>query len=168
MKIHWQPLLALYLLSSPSFAGQGKQPHGEVTDADGLLKVHTFCLDTSQLTPHQLSDLRTFTVSADKAKGVFAKLHWQHLEGCGTADATVKLSMEETERLGPAGDGTPLQNTSGALIAVKLQRAKILVTNRASGKALYQAESGEFTDDREGAFGGAFSKLLKVLKTLSK
>ncbi len=173
MKFRWEPLLALYLLPCISFAGQGKQTHGEVADADSLLKIHTFCLDSSQLTPHQLTDLQRFAAQAGKPKGVFTKLHWQRLDSCSSAEATVKLTMEESERLGPAGDGTngtggSLQNMATALKTVKLQQAKMLITNRASGKTLYQAEGGEFTDDREGAFGSAFSKLLKDLKALSK
>jgi hypothetical protein len=168
MKFHWQSFLALYLLSCLSFAGQGKQTHGAVADADGLLKIHTFCLDTSQLTPNQLSNLREFAASADKPKGVFTKLHWQRLDNCASAEATVKVTMEETEGTAPFGDSSNLQDKTQAMKAVQIQRARILVTNRASGKDLYQAESGEFTDDREGAYGGAFSRLLKDLKALSK
>ncbi len=168
MKFRWELLLALYLLPCISFAGQEKPPHGDVADAGSLLKVHTFCLDTSQLTPDQLRDLQRFAAQAGKPKGVFTKLHWQRLDSCSSAEATVILTMEESERLGPAGDGTTLQNEAYALKTVRLQQAKMLITNRASGRTLYQAEGGEFTDDREGAFGSAFSKLLKDLKALSK
>jgi hypothetical protein len=168
MKFHWQSLLALYLLSCLAFAGQGKQTPGAVANADGLLKVHTFCLDTSQLTPKQLSNLREFAASADKPKGVFTKLHWQRLDACGSADAMVKVSMEETQGTAPFGDSSNLQDKTQAMKSVQIQRARIVVTNRASGMILYETESGEFTDDREGAYGGAFSRLLKDLKNLRK
>jgi len=49
-----------------------------------------------------------------------------------------------------------------------LQRAKLIITSGASGKTLYQGDGGEYVDDREDAFGSAFSELLKHLKSPSK
>jgi len=166
MKVQWQPLLALCLLSSVAFAGQGKPPHRNVADADSLRKVHTFCLDTSLLTSRQLKDLKVFTAQAEKPKGVFSKLHWQRMDNCGDADATATLTMQETLRLGPNGDKGP--NAIPLMKTERLQRAKIVITSGASGKTFYQGAGGEFTDDRQGAFGSAFSKLLKEVKSLSR
>jgi hypothetical protein len=166
MKFQWVPLLALYLLPSIAFVGQGKPPHGDVVDADNLLKVHTFCLDTSLLTSPQLKDLSEFAAQAGKPKGVFSKLHWQRMDNCGDADAAATLTMQETSRLGPNGDKGP--NAIALMKTEMLQRAKIVITSGASGKILYQGEGAEFTDDRQGAFGSAFSKLLKEVKSLSK
>ena len=161
MKFHWQPLLALYLLPCLSFAGQGKQTHGEVADADSLRKVHTFCLDTSLLATQQLKEFSLFTAHAQKPKGVFSKLNWHLMDYCGDADATVLLTMEETEHRG-AYVAKSIGKTE------MLQRAKLIITSGASGKTLYQGEGGEYADDRQDAFGGAFSRLLKDLKALAK
>jgi|SRR5208282_879521 len=166
MKFHWQPLVTLYLLSSIAFAGQEKPPHGDVADANSLRKVHTFCLDTSLLATQQLKEFSLFTAHAQKPKGVFSKLNWHLMDYCGDADATVLLTMKETPSSAPSGDGATQGILSGHTIW--LQRAKILITRGASGKTLYQGEGGEFTDDRQGAFGSVFSKLLKELKSPSK
>lgn len=168
MKHRWQPLLALCLLSCIAFAGQDKPAHEGVSDAGGLLKIHTFCLDSSALTPHQSADLQKFAAQAGKPKGVFSKLNWQRLDSCSSAAAAVKFKMNDYERLGAAGDGTTLQNPTAALKAETLSQARMLITDRASGKTLYQVEGKEYTDDRQAAFANTFAKLLKDLKTLSK
>jgi hypothetical protein len=161
MKFHWQPLLALYLLSSLAFAGQEKPAHGDVMDADSLRKVHTFCLDASLLATQQLKEFSLFTAHAQKPKGVFSKLNWQLMDYCGDADAAVLLMMEETERR-----RFHVGNTTE--IPQMLQRAKLIITSGATGKTLYQGDGGEYVDDREDAFGSAFSELLKHLKSLLK
>ena len=168
MKFHWQPLLALYLLSCIAFAGQEKPTHEGAADAGGLLKTHTFCLDSSQLTPHQSTDLQKVAAQAAKPKGLFTKLHWQPVDSCSSADAMVKLTMNEHERMAPAGDGSRLEDKSAALTVETFSQAKMLITDRASGRTLYQTQGKEFTDDRQGAFANTFSKLLKDLKNLSK
>jgi hypothetical protein len=161
MKFHWQPLLALYLLSSLAFAGQEKPAHGDVMDADSLRKVHTFCLDTSLLATQQLKEFSLFTAHAQKPKGVFSKLNWHLMDYCGDADATVLLTMEETER-------RRFHVANSTEMPQMLQRAKLIITSGASGKTLYQGDGGEYVDDREDAFGSAFSELLKHLKSPSK
>jgi len=168
MKCRWQPLLALCLLSCIAFAGQEKPTHEGVADAGGLLKIHTFCLDSSELTPHQSADLQKFAAQAAKPKGLFTKLHWQRVDSCSSADATVKLTMNEHERMAPAGDGSRLEDKSAALTVETFSQARMLITDRASGKTLYQTDGKEYTDDRQAAFANTFAKLLKDLKTLSK
>jgi hypothetical protein len=165
MKFQWEPLLALCLLSSLAFAGQEKPPHGDVIDADSLRKVHTFCLDKSLLTTQQLKEFSLFTAHAQKPKGVLSKLNWHLMDDCGDADATVLLTMEETER---RHKNVILYDPCGRLKTERVQRAKLLITSGASGKTLYQGESGDFIDDRQDAFGSVFSHFLKQLKSLSK
>jgi hypothetical protein len=161
MKFQWEPLLALYLLSSIAFAGQENPAHGDVLDADSLRKVHTFCLDTSLLATQQLKEFSLFTAHAQKPKGVFSKLNWHLMDYCGDADATVLLMMEETER-------RRFHVANSTEMPQMLQRAKLIITSGASGKTLYQGDGGEYVDDREDAFGSAFSELLKHLKSPSK
>jgi len=170
MKFHWQPLLALYLLSCLSFAGQGKQTHGEVADADGLLKIHTFCLDSSQLAASQLTDLRGFAAQAESAKGVFTKMHWQRVDNCDSVDAIVKLYLSETVGTGPVGDGSSLtlEHLPAGLKAERHSQAGMVITKRTSGKPLYVVKGKEFIDDRQSAFEDTFSKLSKDLKALAK
>jgi hypothetical protein len=85
MKCRPALFLSFFLMSFISFAAPGKQPHGEVADADGLLKVHAFCIDQSALTPHQSADLEKFVAQGSKPKGLFIKLNWQYLAVCPAA-----------------------------------------------------------------------------------
>jgi hypothetical protein len=167
MKFHWQSLLALYLLSCLALAGQEKPAHGDVMDAGSLRKVHTFCLDKSLLFTPQLKEFSMFSAHAQKPKGVFSKLNWHLMDYCGDADATVLITMEETER--PRNKvGNVIDPYNILPKADRVQRAKLLITSGTSGKTLYQGDGGEFIDDRQDAFGSAFSELLKELKSLSK
>lgn len=161
MKFQWQPLLALCLLSCFAFAGQDNPAHGDVMDADSLRKVHTYCLDTSLLSITQLKEFRAFAAHAQKPKGVFSKLNWQLMDYCGDADATVLVSMEETER-------RRFHVANSSEIPQMLQRAKLLITSDVLDKTLYQGDGGEYVDDRQDAFGSAFSELLKHMKSLLK
>jgi len=161
-------LLAVFLLVCISFAGQGKKTHERVEDADGLLKVHTFCLDASTLTPDQSADLVKFVAQASKPKGVFTKLNWQLMDSCSSVDATVKLTMDDRQETAPTGDNTLVADTRTVMKLVMISQAKMFITNQASGKMLYQVNGGLANDDRLGAFASPFSKLLKDLRTLPK
>jgi len=165
-------LLALFLLSCVSFARQGKKTEGKVTDAGALLKVHTFCLDTSELTPDQSGDLKRFLKDASKRKGLFANLNWERVESCSSADATVELTMREHQETVPAGNGATVamtgssQDTSNLMKMSRVSQATMLITS-APGLTLYQVEGAE-RDNRVTALASPFLKLSKDLKTLSK
>jgi hypothetical protein len=160
-------LLAVFLLVCISFAGQGKKAHERVEDADGLRKVHTFCLDTSRLTPDQSTDLEKFVARASKPKGLFTKLNWQLMDSCSSVDATVNLTMDDRQETAPTGDNT-IQDTRTMMKLLMISQAKMFITDQASGKMLYQVTGGLADDDRLGAFASPFSKLLKDLRTLPK
>jgi hypothetical protein len=161
-------LLAVFLLVCISFAGQGKNTHERVENADGLLKVHTFCLDTSRLTPDQSVDLEKFVKQASKPKGVFTKLNWQLRDSCSSVDASVKLIMDDRHETEPAADDAYVDDRRTAMKRVRISQAKMFITNQASRKMLYQVTGVQAYDDRFGAFASPFSKLLKDLKTLPK
>jgi hypothetical protein len=161
-------LLAVFLVACIAFAGQGKKTQGRVQDADGLLKVHTFCLDASALTPDQSASLEKFVAQASKPKGVFAKLNWHLMDSCSSADATVKLTMEDHQDTSPTGDSTVVGDMRTVMKLVMISQAKMFITNPASGKMLYQVNGGLANDDRLGAFASPFLKLLKDLRTLPK
>jgi len=166
MKCRSTLLLSLLLLSGVSFAADGRKTRGEVKDPGGLLKVHTFCLDQSDLPRETVSDLKKFAEDAGKPRGLFSKLQWQPVDNCSSADVTVKLTLEAHEKLALAGDGTAMQDMSEAVRSEMISRVKMLVTDRESGRTLYQVDGGPVTNDRQGAFASPFSKLLKDLKTL--
>ena len=165
-------VLAVLLLSPVPLAGSGKKMQGQVADAGGLLKVHTFCFDLSDLTSQQAAGLKKFIAEASKPKGAFAKLNWQLRETCDNADAKVALSMEEREQTAPAGEhvgnsNIPLE-TPTMSSQMKLQvitRARMVVANRESGKPLYMGAGAE-RDNRVSALESLFTNLLKDLNAL--
>jgi hypothetical protein len=165
----WIGFLALFLLSCLAIAVPKKEPQGQVADAVGLAKVHTVCLDTNLLTKPQLALLKRVVNHATKPKGVFGKLNWQLLDACGSADAVVKLDMRDRDKESwddwhAPGGGEGISGIS-TVTSLTIAQAKMLITNRASGKTLYQVE-GKPRDDGEGAFDSVFSKLLDDVKAL--
>jgi hypothetical protein len=172
-KFLWACLPALLLLACVSFAGAKKEAQGEVADAAGLLKVRTFCLDVSELTPQQTGGLKRFIAAATKPKGVFAKLNWTLVNTCDSADAVVTLTMLEHEQNMPAGEhvgnsNLPMETStmSSQLKVQTISQANMLIANRSSGTALYRSAGAE-RENRVSALESPFVKLLKDLKALS-
>jgi hypothetical protein len=163
--------LSLFLLSCLGFAGPKKEIQGQVADTGSLLKVHTVCLDTSALAKPELGLLKRVVNRATKPNGVLSKLNWQLLDACDSADAIVKLDMRDRDKESwddahaPASSGVGLGIST--VTSVTVAQAKMLVTNRASGKTLYQVE-GKPRNDGESAFESVFSKLLGDVKALPR
>jgi len=161
--------LSLFLLPCLGFAAPKKEMQGQVADAGSLLKVHTVCLDTDALSKPQLGLLKRVINHATKPNGVLAKLNWQLLDACDSADAVVKLDLRDSDKESwddahaPAGSG----GISGisTVTSITVAQAKMFVTNRASGKTLYQVE-GKPRNDGESAFESVFSKLFSDVKAL--
>jgi hypothetical protein len=144
-----------------------------VADAGGLLKVHTFCLDTNTLTTQQEDSLKKVLAGGSKSKGALTKLNWKLLDSCESADATVTMKMEEHEESVPTGDngsvgGPPeaRQNTI-RLKSKVVSQAKMSVADRASGTMLYRADGAE-RDNEVSAFESPFIKLSKDVTSLSQ
>ncbi len=165
----WIGFLALFLLSCLAIALPKKETQGQVADAVVLAKVHTVCLDTNSLTKRQLASLKRVVNHATKPNGVLAKLNWQLLDDCSSADAIVKLDMRDRHKESwdyahAPGGGEGISGTS-MVTSVTVAQAKMLITNRASGKTLYQVD-GKPRNDGESAFNSVFSKLLDDVKAL--
>jgi hypothetical protein len=162
----WSCLLSLSLLSCPAFASPKNETQGQVADGDGLLKVHTVWLDTSALNKRQLGLLKRVVNRATKPKGVLTKLNWQLLDACDSADAIVKLDIRDREKESWDDAHAPRGGVVISMVtSVTVAQAKMLITNHASAKTLYQVE-GKPRNDEESAFGSVFSKLLDDIKAL--
>ena len=162
----------LLVVSCIAFAGLKKETQGSVVDAAGLLKVRTFCLDVSQITPAQAGSLKRFLAAASKPKGVFAKLNWTLVDSCNGADGVVTLTMVEHEQTAPAGEHVSnsdlVMQTSTMSSQLKIQtisQANMLIANRASGADLYHVTGAE-RENRVSALESPFLKLLNDLKAL--
>ena len=172
MNTQWKSLWAcvspLLLLPCLAFASPKKENQGHVADAGDLLKIRTVCLDTSALNRPQLALLKRVVNHATKPNGVLAMLNWQLLDTCGSADAIVKLNMEERDKKSWDDShrgvyGNDLWNSTVRTQASA--QAEMLITNRASEKTLYRVGGG-LRNNGEGAFKSVFSKLLSDIKAL--
>ena len=167
----WVCAPALLLLTCVAFAGPEKKPEGQVADAGGLLKVHTFCLDITTLAPAQEASLRKVLSQAVKPKGALTRLHWQVLDSCGSADATVTLKIEQHEESVPTGDygamvsPMPERERTPRLKSKTISQVKMTIADRASGTALYQV-NGAPRDSEQSAFESPFTKLSKDVAAL--
>ncbi|SPE29464.1 exported hypothetical protein [Acidobacteriia bacterium SbA2] len=164
----WLCSLSFFLLSSLLFSSAKKETQGHVADAGGLLRVHSVCLDTTALTKPQLGLLKRVINHAIKPNGVLAKLNWQLLDTCGSADAIVKLNMEERDKESWDDSHRGLYGNDlydSTVRTQKLAQAEMLITNRASEKTLYLA-AGKLRNNAEGAFESVFAKLLNDVEAL--
>ena len=162
-------LFSLFLLTCLAFAGPENEIEGQVADAGSLLKVHTVCLDTDSLTKPESGLLKRVVNRATKPKGALSKLNWQLLDACDSADAIVKLDMRDRDTESWDDSHPPAEFGNGLgdsrVVMHTFAQAKMLVTNRASGKTLYQVE-GKPHNDGESAFESVFSKLFSDVKAL--
>jgi hypothetical protein len=161
-------LLSFLLLACPAFAGPKDETQGQVADAGGLLRVHTVCLETSALSKPELGFLKRVINRATKPNGVLAKLNWQLLDTCGSADAIVKLNMEERDKESRDDSHHGLYGNDlwdSTVRTQTLAQAEMLITNRASEKTLYLV-AGKLRNNGEGAFESVFAKLLSDVKAL--
>jgi len=159
-------LLVLALLPEPSFA---KKLLGEAADPDALLKVQSYCIDTTKLGAAEAGDVRKFLEKQNQPKGVLGKLSWKLVDNCAQADAVVTLRFESSFRITPAG-GSALGTGTAALNSVPedTYSAQMSVTGRASQKPLYQVKGEAVTMFRDRSVNSPFSKLIHDLKALSK
>jgi len=173
MNFHLKSLsacLPFLLLSCVALANPKNEAHGKVANADSLLRVRTICLDTSALSTTQLGFLKRVIKQAIKPKGVFTKLNWQLHDNCNSADATVKLNMDEREKESWDDAHAPAGAAGGAggMSTVTMHtfaQAKMIVTQTASGAVFYQVD-GKPKNDRVSAFESVFSKLLTDVQGL--
>ena len=164
----WLCSLSFLLLSSLLFSSPKKETQGHVADAGGLLRVQSVCLDTTALTRSQLGLLKRVINRATKPNGVLAKLNWQLLDTCGSADAIVKLNMQEHDKESRDDSHRGVYGNDLWDSTVRTQRlaqAEMLITNRASQKTLYLA-AGKRRNNGEGAFERVFAKLLTDVNAL--
>jgi len=158
----------LLLLPSSSWAAPGNGSLGNMADSAGLLNVHTFCFQPGALTPSQQGDVDKFVSRGNSHKGLLTKMGWQALSDCSKADALVKLTLNERDEPVAAVDSANLGNAAAAMTTETVSRAKMVVTDRTSGKELYEVEGEAIHSNRQGAIASPFTKLSKDLKSLSK
>jgi len=169
MKRYWQVFILILTLAPLPGLSFAKKPLGEAANPDELLRVQSYCIDTSKLWAAEAGDVRKFIEKQSPPKGLLGKLPWKLVENCAQADAVISLKFETSSRLRPAG-GSALGTGTAALNSVPeaTYSAKMSITDRASQKPLYQVEGEAVTTFRDRSLNSPFSKLIRDLKTLSK
>ena len=161
-----------------SLVAMAKKPVGEIPDPSALAGVRTFCVDFSNLSASQASEVRRFLKTESKPKKLLSDFPWTLGPDCEQShpDAIVKLDF-------------PLLNTMGAEVGQTIEgkqsdaellktKASLEVSDATSGKRMYQvlvsppsSAKAELTGDnpvvqRRDAMYNAFRTLLQDLHSL--
>lgn len=160
--------MVLLVAATPLLARE-KKLAGKVADSAALLKLQSFCIDSSSLNPVQVADLDTFLKQFSKPGRLLSKLPWKLAPDCASADAVASFVIEENEELVPT-------TTSGGGRAVSpgntIPRTTFLTTmtvmDRASGRMLYEVRGDTVEMRRDESFISPFTKLMKDLKRVRK
>jgi hypothetical protein len=169
MKHYWQVFILVLTLAPLAPVSFAKKPLGEAANPDALLKVQSYCIDTTKLGAAEAGDVRKFIEKQGPPKGLLAKLPWKLVENCAQADAVISLKFETSFRVTPSG-GSALGTGTAALNSVPegTYSAQMLITDRSSQKPLYEVKGETVTGGRDRSINNPFSKLIRDLKTLSK
>lgn len=87
-------LIILALSIAPLLAQSGKF-QGYVMNAGAFRTVHSFCVDTHNLPPEQISVINRFVSQESRARGLLTRLPWHRRTTCEEAgvDAIVRLEF---------------------------------------------------------------------------
>lgn len=154
----------ILMLAAPAW-GKEKKPFGEVVDAAGLQKAQSFCLDTSELSADETSDLNKFIDRESKPKKLLSRLPWKLNSDCAQANVRAKIQFKLGEEVVQATGMGTLQGTPATSIPREVFRAAIAIDSLATKKPLYRVE-GEGTSARVPTLSNAFTKLDHDLKIL--
>jgi hypothetical protein len=86
--------IILLLPALPLFA-RDKKLGGYVLDASAFQKIQTYCVDTHNLGPREVTVIDQFVSREGRSTGLLARLPWQRLATCkaGRPDALVRLEF---------------------------------------------------------------------------
>ncbi len=160
-------LLVVLLIPFAAVSAE-KKPVGNITDQEGLLKVQSFCIDTRELNPGEISEVKKFVQKEDQPKKLLSKLAWKRAEDCRQADALVPLKFKHSVEIEQTSGGNNISGAPLGVVSQTIYTAELLVTDRSSGKALYHVVSESVRMRQEGAIRSSFSKLARDLNLLSK
>ena len=138
---------------------------GKVTDPDALAKVKSYCIDTSKGSPAEIAEVKKFADEETDPKKSLGRLGWTRAEDCSQADALMRFGFQQTTKVEQAGNSVEVQTSNN--VPVDAYVATLIVSDRASGRPLYQVKGEETESARYRSMVNAVQKLTKDLKKLS-
>lgn len=130
-----QTLSALFLavILMPA-AASAKKPTGKIPDLAAFSKIHSYCVDSSDLPGDEAYDLKRFVDNENKPKKLLSKLPWTLVSDCSQGSPDVIVRME-FQKLFPVRGNAPVQGEPYTI------RAMLRVSQGSSLQALYEVEA---------------------------
>jgi hypothetical protein len=163
----------------PSGVAKERHTDGQVTDADALLKIHSYCIDTSRMSAREAADVKDFIAKESGPKKVLGKIPWTLMDDCSKADAVVALDfqptaiMDEQNAAGALQAGTDTSNPAGGGAAALAENQSawntaLAVVVRGTNNVLYRVTGEAVPRHRENSIKSPFATLGSDLKKLSR
>ena len=124
-------LLSVMLLPAASSA---KKPQGKISDLAAFSKIHSYCVDASDLPGDEAYDLKRFVSNENKPKKLLSKLPWTLVSDCSQGSPDVVVTLE-FQKFAPVHGNAPAE---GELFTI---RANLRMSQGPSSGVLYEVEA---------------------------
>ena len=124
-------LLSAILLPA---AASAKKPMGKISDLAAFSKIHSYCVDSSDLPGDEAYDLKRFVSNENKPKKLLSKLPWKLVSDCSQDSPDVIVRME-FQKFTPVHANAPAE---GELFTI---RAYLRMSQGTSSGMLYEVEA---------------------------
>jgi hypothetical protein len=128
-QIYLALFLAVILVAAPAAA---KKPTGKISDLAAFSKIHSYCVDSSDLPGDEAYDVKRFVSNENKPKKLLSKLPWTLVSDCsqGSPDVIVRL---EFQKFTPVRGNVSVQGESYTL--------RIVLRVSQDSSAVYEVEA---------------------------
>ncbi len=123
--------LSVILMPAAAFA---KKPTGKISDLAAFSKIHSYCVDSSDLPGDEAYDLKRFVSNESKPKKLLSGLRWTLVSDCSQGSPDVVVTMEFQKF-------TPVQGPATADPELYAIRAYLRVSQGSSSGVLYEVEA---------------------------
>jgi hypothetical protein len=111
-----------------------KKPTGKISDLAAFSKIHSYCVDSSDLPGDEALDLKRFVSNENRPKGLLSKLPWILVSDCEHGSPDVSLRME-FQKFAPVRGNAPAEGEAYTI------RAYLRLSQDSSSSALYEVEA---------------------------
>jgi hypothetical protein len=113
-------------------AASAKKPTGKISDLAAFSKIHSYCVDPSDLPGDEAYDLKRFVSNENKPRKLLSKLPWTLRSDCsqGSPDVIVRMEFQKF---------APVHNSAPAEGELSTIRAMLRVSQDSS--TLYEVEA---------------------------
>ena len=145
----WALFLSVILMSAipvPA-AASAKKPTGKISDLAAFSKIHSYCVDSSDLPGDEALDVKRFVSNENKPKYLLSKLPWTLVSDCENGSPDVTLRME-FQKFAPNHQNAPAEGEAYTI------RAYLRLSQDSSSPTLYEVEAAP-TNNSMGAMSDA-------------